>query len=546
MNYFTARRTRAGAGLAPVLVAYPSSHKAETMIQWGQQCWFRCLRSNPEMEAFLSGISSTSEPGLEKSRPKSSRYPMYVFSVMFGISFLNYLDRNVLTGAAAVVGRELGFGNDGIGYIASAFLVVYTLATVPLGIWADRAKRKNVVAICVAVWSVATALTALASNFTTLFLSRMVLGIGEAGYFPAGTALMSDYFSREKRSRVMSWWSVGQLVGILFGFVIGGEVAGIFPGSWRLAFIFTGIPGLILAYTAFRLREPRRNEADEEELALYHYTPGEVVEIEELPLTSRSSTIYRKTSKENEESPHALPMSSKVWSQFGALLQIKTLVVLIVMQIFAFFVLGVNVVFLPTYLQQLDTFGLKSGAAGLFSGAVIVLAGLAGTVIGGYMADWLNRRHQGARVLVCGIGFLLSAPAFVVAITTRNFTLFSVFFVITTLLLTVYTGPSTAATQDVVPSALRASAVAVSLLIAHLLGDAFAPTLVGKLAATFDPNSTFDFAHLLTGQYLSHALLITCTPALVIAGLVGIFGAGWMKSDVAAAQEADRVAREGA
>ena len=458
--------------------------------------------------------------------PKSSRYPLYVFWVMFGISFLNYLDRNVLTGAAAVVGRELGFGNDGIGYIASAFLVVYTLATVPLGIWADRARRKNVVAICVAVWSVATALTALAGNFITLFLSRMVLGIGEAGYFPAGTALMSYYFSRKKRSRVMSWWSVAQLVGILFGFAIGGSVAGIFPGSWRLAFIFTGIPGLILAFTAFRLREPRRNEADEEEIALYPYTLGEVAEI--------------------EEPPHTLPMTSKVWSQFGMLLQIKTLVVLIAMQIFAFFVLGVNVVFLPTYLQQTDTFGLSSAKAGVFSGAVIVLAGLAGTVIGGYMADWLNRRHQGARVLVCGIGFLLSAPAFAVAITSHSFALFTAFFIITTLLLTIYTGPSTAATMDVVPSALRASAVAISLLIAHLLGDAFAPTLVGKLAATFDPNSTFDFNHLLTGQYLSHALLITCTPALVIAGLVGILGARWMKSDVAAAGEADRLARQSA
>ena len=452
---------------------------------------------------------------------------MYVFSVMFGISFLNYLDRNVLTGAAAVVGRELGFGNDGIGYIASAFLVVYTLSTVPLGVWADRAKRKNVVAICVAVWSVATALTSLASNFITLFLSRMVLGIGEAGYFPAGTALMSDYFSREKRSRVMSWWSVGQLVGILFGFVIGGELAGIFPGSWRLAFVFTGIPGLILAYTAFRLREPRRNEADEEAMGIYSSTAEEIAEIKEPPQTLAI-------------------LFSKIGSELRKLLQIRTLVVLIVMQIFAFFVLGVNVVFLPTYLQQVDTFGLKPGTAGLFSGAVIVFAGLAGTVLGGYMADWLNRRHQGARVLVCGIGFLLSAPAFVVAITTRNFALFSVFFVITTLLLTVYTGPSTAATQDVVPSALRASAVAISLLIAHLLGDAFAPTLVGKLASAFDPNAAFDFPHLLTGQYLSHALLITCTPALVIAGLVGIFGSGWMKSDVAAAQEVDRLEKEGA
>src|SRR5215467_3765043 len=225
----------------------------------------------------------------------------------------------------------------------------------------------------------------------------MVLGIGEAGYFPAGTALMSDYFSRKKRSRIMSWWSVGQLVGILFGFVIGGEVAGIFPGSWRLAFIFTGIPGLILAYTAFRLREPRRNEADEEEIALYPYTLGEVAEI--------------------EEPPHSLPMTSKVWAQFGLLLQIKTLVVLIVMQIFAFFVLGVNVVFLPTYLQQTDTFGLSSAMAGLYSGGVIVLAGIAGTVVGGYLADVLNRRHPGARVLICGIGFLLGAPSFALAVT---------------------------------------------------------------------------------------------------------------------------------
>src|SRR5579864_3126231 len=222
----------------------------------------------PKMEAFLSDISSSTGPDLEASRPKSSRYPMYVFSVMFGISFLNYLDRNVLTGAAAVVGRELGFGNDGIGYIASAFLVVYTLSTVPLGIWADRAKRKDVVAVCVAIWSLATAFTALANSFITLFLSRMVLGIGEAGYFPAGTALMSDYFSRTRRSRIMSWWSIGQLVGILVGFVIGGELAGLFPGSWRLAFVFTGIPGLILAYLAWRLREPRRNEADEEAAAL--------------------------------------------------------------------------------------------------------------------------------------------------------------------------------------------------------------------------------------------------------------------------------------
>ena len=467
----------------------------------------------------MSDLSPTANPNLESTKNAPRGYAMYVFWVMFSISFLNYLDRNVLSGAANVVAHELGFGFDAIGVIASSFLVVYTLSTIPLGIWADRTKRKNVVAICVAIWSLATAFTAFANSFLTLFLSRMVLGIGEAGYFPAGTALMSDYFSRSKRSRIMSWWSVGQLIGILVGFVIGGVLAGI--GKWRLAFIFTGIPGLFLAFLAWRLREPRRNEADEEEIALYPYNLGKVAEIEE---------------------PHqTIHISSNVFSQFGMLLRIKTLVVLIIMQVFAFFVLGVNVVFLPTYLQQGDIFGLSSGQAGLFSGAVIVLAGLVGTVLGGYMADWLNRRHQGARVLVCGIGFLLSAPAFLLAITTHNLQVFSVFFIITTILLTLYTGPSTAATQDVVPAILRASAVAVSLFIAHLLGDAFAPTLVGILASAFDPTHGQHFAHNVGGQDLARALLITCTPALFIAGLVGIFGARWMKADVAAAQEADKL-----
>src|SRR5713226_2626543 len=469
----------------------------------------------------MSDVAPRADADLGVSRQSSSRYANYVFIIMFAISFLNYLDRNVFSAAANIVAKELGLGIDQVGYLATAFIVVYAIGTLPLGIWADRSSRKNIVALCVTIWSLATAFTALTNSFITLFISRMVLGIGEAGYFPAGTALMSDYFSRTRRSRIMSWWSVGQLVGILIGFVIGGEVAGIFVGSWRLAFVFTGIPGLILAFLAWKLREPRRNQADEEEIPLYPFTLGNVAEIEE---------------------PHqAMKITPNVLSQFGSLLRIKTLVVLIIMQIFAYFVLGVNLVYLPTFLQQKDIFGLTSGQAGLISGGVIVLAGMAGTVLGGYMADWLNRRHQGARVLVCGIGFLVGTPSFAVAITTHSFTVFIIFFVLTAMLLTIYTGPSTAATQDVVPSILRASAVAVTLLIAHLLGDAFAPTLVGTLAKAFDPTHGTHFTNSVAGHDLAQALLITCTPALVIAGLVGIFGARWMKADVAAAQEADRL-----
>ena len=104
-------------------------------------------------------------------------------------------------------------------------------------------------------------------------------------------------------------------------------------------------------------------------------------------------------------------------------------------------------------------------------------------------------------------------------------------------------GSSTAATQDVVPSILRATAIAVSLLLAHLLGDAFAPSLVGILAKAFDPTHGGHFASNHAGGDLSTALLVTCVPTLIVAGLVGIFGARWMKGDIAAAELADKVAK---
>ena len=468
----------------------------------------------------MSDIASSSDAGAGAIKRTARNYATYVFFVMFSVNLLNYMDRYVFVGAADTISHELGFGTAEIGFIASAFLVVYTLGTLPLGIWADRARRKDVVAICVAIWSLATAFTVFAGNFVALFISRMALGIGEAGYYPAGTALLSDYFNRSRRARIMSWWTAGALIGLMIGFIVGGVVAGLGFGKWRLAFLFTGIPGLLLAFLSWRLREPRRNQADEETIELDPHSVVNEVEV--------------------EDPPHTLVVPKDVRSQFGLLLRIKTLVVLIGMQVFAFFVLGANVVYLPTFLQQRDTYNLSSGQAGIFSGAVIVFAGIAGLLVGGYLSDMLGRRYPGARVLVCGIGFLLGAPAFILAITTHNLVIFTVFFIVTVLLLNVYNGPSTAATQDVVPAVLRASAVAVSLLLAHLLGDAFAPSLIGVIAGSFDPTGAH-FAQHATGQDLSKALLFTCPAALVIAGLIGIFGSRWMKADVAAAQVADKL-----
>ncbi len=487
----------------------------------------------------MDTLRSATKGGQERGRSLLlSGYARYVFWILLAISFLNYLDRYVLTGAAQTVADDLHFDLVDFGAITSAFIIVYTLGTVPLGLLADRIQRKGVVAACVAIWSVATALTALATNYASLFLSRMVLGIGEAGYFPAGTALLSDYTSRAKRSRVMSMWSIGQFVGILGGYAIGGIVT---KGNWRLAFLFTGIPGLALALLAWRLREPRRNQADEEE-DVQKITLDGIVQQEFPPAIGptlgTSSTPIVTPTRTQQRNIFTESISALVQSM--SLLRIKTLCILIAMQIFAFFVLGVSTTFLPIYMQQVDTYGMSSSSAGIYAGGVIVLSGIAGTMIGGYMADWLGRRHNGSRVLVCGIGFLLCAPCFACAILLHNRILFTIFFALTAILITVYTGPSTAATQDVVPARFRSSAVAISLLIAHLLGDAFAPLLVGVLATAFDPTHGQHIHIKMAGLELGQALLITCTPALLIAGLIGIFGARFMSADVADAIKADQ------
>src|SRR5437868_188345 len=142
--------------------------------------------------------------------------------------------------------------------LASAFTIFLTISVIPIGLWADRAKRSHVIAACLTVWSLATALTGLAGNFIGLFLTRTFTGIGEAGYGPAGNSLVGDTFQEDQRGKVMSWLTLAGVIGPLVGLVLGGVIAGLAAGSWKLVFLVTGIPGLILAVFAWRLREPVR------------------------------------------------------------------------------------------------------------------------------------------------------------------------------------------------------------------------------------------------------------------------------------------------
>lgn len=404
----------------------------------------------------------------------------FAFTVLLIVNVLNYADRYVLSAVLPKIHTDLGLTPLQEGLLGSSFLFVYALATLPLGVWADRSVRKNIVSLCVGIWSVATVLAGLARNFVQLFLVRSVLGIGEAGYAPASLSLLGDYFTRAHRGRVLSYWSMGTLLGAAFGFTIGGLVADSL--GWRWAFYVVGIPGLICAFLAWRMAEPARGAFDKEDKA------------------------EQADGAEAETMTHG-GIDKNFWGTVARLRSIPTYWVLVGALVFSFFTIGGTSFWLPTYI--VDDFGMTVTRAGLLSGMVLVTSGLVGTVVGGWLADTLQKRLPEGRLLVATLGLLLGAPLVLLALLVHTLWLFVAVFILAGITLNFCTGPLNAVIQDVIAPEMRSTAIGLSLLLAHLLGDAASPFAIGALAGQMS---------------LGTALTITAPTSLFIAGLVCLLG----------------------
>ena len=404
-------------------------------------------------------------------------YARYVLAVMVGINFLNYLDRYILPAVASRIQSEFQLSDSQVGLLGSAFLLVYAVATIPFGIWADRGVRKTVVGIGVTIWSLATLFTGLARSYVQLFIARAVLGVGEGSYYPAGTALLGDYFKKEGRGRAMSIWAAGTAVGIAVGFAGGGIIGSTL--GWRVAFYLTAIPGLIFAVLAFGIREPLRGAAE---------ARG--------PKTATGGNITLKTVLD--------------------LLRIPTLRATIAAETALFFVLGGAAFWLPTYLSR--RFGLGTGAAGTLAGGVLVVGLLAGSLLGGWVADRLTARRQAASNLPVGIaGFIAGAIFVALALLMPSLALFIPMFLLGAASLYLYNGPYSAVKQNVVVPTARATAVTIALLIEHLLGDSYAPFAIGRVS---------DALH-----SLQLALLILLPPLVLLAAVFAAAGRRYEEPD---------------
>ncbi|MGO8946558.1 MAG: MFS transporter [Ktedonobacterales bacterium] len=436
-----------------------------------------------------------------KHRRISTAVP--VFWLLFAINTVNFFDRFLAVAVAPTLKSEFHLTDGNIGALSSAFIVIYTLSSLPLGLLADRVSRARVVSVGIGIWSVASGATGLAMGLPLLFVTRAAVGIGEASYYPAGTALLSAYYSLERRARIASRWASGQIVGVALAFGVSAALAALIgpTAGWRVAFMFSAVPGFLLAGLMWFVADAPAK------------APGE------------SSSYAPLVNEElREEQALGLPRlrlaAHDLWLTLRDVARIRTIWIVSLLQAMSFLVITPAVTFLPIYLRSANgPFHLSETLTDVVAGIVIVVGGLTGQLYGGNVADWLGKRVHGGRILTASVGFGLAIPAYALMLLTHSLIFFALFGVVAVLTINLPIGPLLACAQDVAPKAIRATALAATLLVGHLFGDVWSPWAVGTVSTAL-------------GEHVATSLLIFGAPALTLGTILGLVGVRIYASEI--------------
>ena len=216
-------------------------------------------------------------PGNDDYATASARnYALVMLTVVYSF---NFIDRQLLAILQESIKLELGFSDSQLGLLTGfAFAVFYVTAGIPIARWADRANRRNIVALAIGLWSFMTAVSGAVQNYLQLLLARIGVGVGEAGGSPPSHSIISDIFPPDKRAGAMAFYSMGVNFGILFGFLFGGWLNEFF--GWRVAFVVVGVPGILLAIVVrLTLREPMRGLSEKHRASDEYVSFVEVVKL---------------------------------------------------------------------------------------------------------------------------------------------------------------------------------------------------------------------------------------------------------------------------
>jgi len=375
-------------------------------------------------------------------------------AILAFINLFSYLDRYVVSGVLeSLKHSDLGLSDTNLGSLMSGFLVVYTLLAPVFGALGDRRSRPRLIALGVACWSFATALSGFAVNFLTLFAARAAVGVGEAAYVTIAPSLLSDYFPVRQRGRVMAIFFCAIPVGSALGYVVGGLVDKHY--GWRAAFFVAGVPGLLLAALCLLLRDPPRGIQDQ----------------------------AAGLGKAETASVPRSNISRETWKTYGRLLGNKPYALTVLGYAAYTFAIGGLAYWMPAFLERVR--GIPRSEATVNFGTIVVITGFVGTFVGGWMGDYFAKNSRQAYLWLSAIATLIAAPFVWLALTTTSTSLYTAYMVTAQLLLFLSTGPINAAIINLVIASERATAIALSVFAIHLLGDALSPLMVGALSDFF-------------------------------------------------------------
>ncbi len=381
------------------------------------------------------------------------RAARYALAILTFINLFNYLDRWIVAAVVESIKRsELALSDTQLGLVGAGFIVVYTLTSPIFGTLGDRRARPPLIALGVAIWSIATGLAGFARGFTSLFIARSTVGVGEAAYGTIAPALLADHYPIEKRGRVLATFFAAIPVGSAAGYVLGGIVDRAF--GWRAAFwIDRGGPATTPAHAAEGGGAPR------------------------------------------------------LIASYLDLLRNRTYILAVLGYGAYTFALGGLAFWMPAFLER--SRGMPRAQATVLFGAIALVTGFTGTFAGGWLGDLLLRRTKSAYLWVSGIATLLAAPFTYVALSNPHRGTYLTAIVIAEVLIFMSTGPVNSAIVNAVKPNERATALGLSVLVMHLIGDIPSPPLIGAMS---DASS------------LERAFLIVPV-AIVISGCIWTYGA---------------------
>jgi MFS family permease len=393
----------------------------------------------------------------EKKGERPSRgYAYYVFVLLFLLYMFDYIDRLVVVSLFPYIKSEWGLTDTQCGMLVSAVYWSILLFTFPVSILIDRWSRKKSIGIMALLWSLATAVCALTRSFTQLFAARTVIGVGEAGYAPGGTAMISGIFPEEMRARILGIWNASIPMGSAIGIILGGVIAENF--GWRHAFGIVAIPGLIVAIMFFWVR-------DYQTVALVRSDDtGVKVNM------SRMDVIRQFTRN-----------GSLIFTNLGFAASA--------------FVTTSLMSWLPTYYHRFEL--LDMSRAGVKSGSIMFMA-IIGAPLGGFLADKWYRKVPKGRLLFPSLSSAVTSLLILGAFLLFEGTVQYITLMIAGITAVAFVPAAVSVTQDVVHPGLRAISLSICVIIQHVLGSSLGPIFVGMVSDRYDIKIALTFLPLFT------------------------------------------------